>query len=96
MIVPAPGAAPDGAATLATFKELEGKFNYDPLITKYLVETLKLATLEDFMYLVTTESELPAAVTGNIGGLPTKPLQVSRLRQAWLGVKQASQAAESL
>ena len=80
---------------LQIFQDLQERFKFSPKVTKFLLDTLELETLEDFVHLFTSEAEVGEMVTHQIHNLHARPLQTARLRQAWVGVKGA-QAQELL
>ncbi len=45
---PVKGPSGDSDNAKVLFKELQEKFNFSPLVTAYLTDAVKLATLQDF------------------------------------------------
>lgn len=84
----------DLASPAATFAKLADTFKFDPCIATFLVEELHLEHLEDFQHLLTGEDQVESLITNHVAALevPRRPLQASRVRRAWLGVRSAAAA----
>ena len=94
-VVATPAGAPTPGPAFFIFQGLQNMFNFDPKVTSYLVDSMGLESLNDFIHLFTNESEVAELVTNQVPDLKARPLQASRLRQAWLGIK-AAHAQEQL
>ena len=73
------------------FKELEDAYGFDPLVTKDMVDTLKLQDLLDFAHIFDDSKHVTTVVEKM--GLPTEiaPLQIARLRRAWNAFKDTAE-----
>ena len=76
--------------------ELASKFEWDDKVGKYLVEVVWLSTLEDFVHLFSSESDVPAAVKKMGLDEGIELLMVARVRKAWLGVREAWEEAKKM
>ena len=78
----------------AVFRELGREFRIDPRVINYFTGTLKLLSVADFEYLFATAADVESIVKD----VPEIiiPLQVSRVRQAWEGVKCVRATADLL
>ena len=80
------------------FEELENKFGLDPLITKWILgeDGLGAKSVDDFLYAATKPEEL--ASVAELAGVDTskKLLMTSRVRQAWVSLKKATEESETL
>ena len=77
------------------FEDLAAAFKLDGKITKYLVDVVKLSTLEEFRYLIRNEGEADIIID-KVPDLEDKPLMAARFRQSWLGVKDAIDKSDTL
>ena len=89
-------AAPAPAAVnpAAVFKELGTRFTLHEEVTKYLVETIGLVSLEEFHYLFTCDTDAGPMVIDKITADINKPLEAARLRRAWAAVRDAATSNE--
>ena len=71
-----------------TFNELGTAFKIDAKIIQYLIRDPKLSTLEEFRYVLKSEAEVDSVIE-KVPDLQDRPLMAARVRQAWLGVKDA-------
>ena len=90
MVIAVPEVSTDATAL---FKDLGEKFRLHEEVVKYLLNTVQLASLEEFGRLVTTEEAIGALVA-KIPDLEGPELQTARLRMAWCGVRQAMTSSE--
>ena len=72
------------------FTALQTKFSLHPSVPKYLVQSLKLTSLHDFLYLVSSETEIGDLVSKMGLKDDEAPLQTARLRRAWVSLREAS------
>lgn len=96
--IAAPSAAADPNAVLV---ELGTKFNLNNKTVAFIDDTLKLTSLADFFYLFTSDQHgVPQQVDTDfvdmIEGLENKGLEASRVRQAWIGIRDAMRGADAL
>ena len=90
--IAAPVATPNADQV---FQELGTKFGLSELTVKYLVENVKCTSLSDFQHLFLSAQSV-ADLVEKIADVENKPLESSRLRQAWLGVCEAADEAKNL
>ena len=86
--VPVPQQLSDADAT-KLFEELCTKFGIDPKVCKYLRDTMKLQSLDDFLHAFSKSDDIQTKCVDLVQGLATPAREVSRLRQAWDAVRQA-------
>ena len=79
------GANPGVAAQIHTLGQ---EFQIIDTIIKYLKDTVGIGSLEDFAYMFAKEEDVPPLVAKLSLG-DAEPLQIARLRRAWLAVKAA-------
>ena len=87
--VVSPGSASDPAAV---FQALGTKFNLDEKVVKFLVETEKISSLEEFCAMATNETEVGEIIKA-VPNLERTIQQTARLRLAWTAVKDATEKA---
>ena len=84
-----PGSSSDPAAV---FQALGAKFNLDDKVVKFLVETEKISSLEEFCAMATNEGEIGDIIKA-VPNLERTIQQTARLRLAWAAVKDATEKA---
>ena len=78
----------------ALFNDLGEKLRLHTKVVKYLLETVQLASLEEFGRLVTTEEAIGDLIA-KVPDLEGRELQTARLRMAWCGVREAMSSSET-
>ena len=81
-----------GEAT-AVFDALCAQFRIDLAVSKFLVETMGLESLEDFKTVITDAAQVESRIVDRIPNLDKPALQAARVRQAWTSVGEAASAA---
>ena len=87
--VVSPGSSADPAAV---FKELGAKLNLDEKVIKFLVDTEKIASLDEFCKMATNEQEV-GEIIKQVPNLERSIQQTARLRLAWTAVRDTTEKA---
>ena len=84
------------AEVIAAFEKLSNEFKWDPKIQKWLLaaDGLGATSLDDFLHAFSSSDALGQVAEG--AGVENKLLATSRVRQAWISLKKATEDAESL
>ena len=68
------------------FEQLGKDFNINAKVIKYPLDDVKVTSLEDFFRLIGSLSEVESVLVSKISDLENKPLEISRIRQAWVAI----------
>ena len=87
-----PFSGEDGKKLL---RQLGEQFQIDEKVMTYFIAELGMSSIEDFEKMFCNAAEV-TSILENVKDLDKKPIQISRVRQAWEGCAKARTVAEGL
>ena len=79
----------------ALFDELGSRFARNAKIIKHMVEVLRCRNLNELATLFDKEADVGPVLVDKLKDIEAAPMEINRVRQAWLGVKAAILKKES-
>ena len=79
----------------AVIGQLCATFRIEDKVAKHMVETEGIESLEDFVTFLTDAADAESKIIDKIDGLDRKGVQASRVRQAWMACRAASDQGDS-
>ncbi len=80
---------PQADSPVQVFTDLAKLYKWEDKVRKYILETLKLTSLEEFSFLIQKPGDVQEKITGKVQLGDLAGQQSARVMQAWTQVKKA-------